>query len=124
MKHADDNIINNLIYSYKNTDDFIEQYRIITELKRVIQKRTDFDINKAYSHIPVIIKGISFLLDLIDKGEIEKSKILADSMHNYPDFIIGNTYSRGHQFYKEELCFYTRECGESVFNEFEYLFED
>jgi hypothetical protein len=122
MKHADKNIVNHLIHLYKNMDNFHGRDQIVSDLKKVIQKRTDYNMNKAYSHVPAMVRGITLLLGNIKNGEIEKTKILASSMHNYPDFIIGNYSCPSSEFYNEHLCFYTREFGEPVFNFWHHLF--
>ena len=122
MKHADKNIINHLNYIYKNMDSFHGREQIVSDLRKGIQKRTNFDVNKAYLHMPAMVRGIELLLQNIKDGEVRKTKILASSMHNYPDFIIGNYGCSASEFYREHLCFYTREFGEDVFDEWKYLF--
>ena len=67
-------------------------------------------------------RGISVILENISNGGVKKTKILASSMHNYPDFIICNYSCPSPEFYNEHLCFYTREFGDLVFNEWKNLF--
>lgn len=116
--------INKLINELNLVEDHQYKATIISTLKKVrIFNRTK-NIERIYQSIRPIKYILESLINVIDRKETEKIRIMASSVHNYPSFILGNYYCNSIDFWNEHISYYNRTFQSDFMNEWKHLFKE
>lgn len=101
---------------YKATDKFINGWFLKN-------KYTQYDYKTAVLYNQVFIIANYALAEHINNNKFDKARTMASSLHNLPDFLLGEYAEKdSKKFYDEHICFYTRVHGDKSLAAFEPLF--
>lgn len=97
---------------------------IISKLRKIRLLNGTKNIERIYKSICPIKYILESLINEIDQKEIEKIRIMASSVHNYPSFILGKYYCNSIDFWNEHINYYNKTFQTDFMFDWKYLFID
>lgn len=117
--------LNGLIRDIKKLDENDYTNAIIKTLKKLeFFKTRDFTLIRISRSIPVLKEILEELLIRIESRDFDKVRIMASSVHNYPNFLINEYRMNSEDFWEGHINYYTRTFEEDFLKKWEFLFKE
>ena len=77
-------------------------------LSRYCQDLKEYDYENCFTHLDALITVNRKIIDKLEKNEYKEAKVMANSVLNYPDYILGRIEVNPIEFFNKELCYYKK----------------